>query len=293
MNENDDLASPLESDLLRSFVVVAAVGSVTRAAARLGRTQSAISVHIKRLERRLGARLFEREARGVRLTPAGERLLPNARRLLDDLQSLRGLFIEPVRGRVRVGMPDDYDQTVLQDILATFCLANPDVAVSVQSALSATFPQALRDGVLDLAVHTDEHTGTAGLTLAGEALVWAAGKAWTAVPGEPVPLALFARNCWWRERAISALNAAGLAHRPVFESESVRGVKAAIACGLAVGILSARTVDRQMRVLGSDDGFPALKPARVALLRNETASAPAVAAMADAIVRRFQRLPAA
>jgi DNA-binding transcriptional LysR family regulator len=103
MKQNE--RSRLDSDLLQTFLVVAEARNITRAADRLGRTQSAISVQIQKLEDALSAKLFRREARGMTLTEAGEALLPAARRALGEIERIGDLFAKPLLGRVRVGIP--------------------------------------------------------------------------------------------------------------------------------------------------------------------------------------------
>ncbi len=87
------MANPLDLTLLRSFVAVIDCGSIQLAAARVGRSQSAVSMQIKRLEEDVGRHLFQREGRNLRPNPAGEDLLIHARRLLrlsdDAMASLR------------------------------------------------------------------------------------------------------------------------------------------------------------------------------------------------------------
>ena len=140
-------------DLLRAFVAVAQHRNLTRAAEGLGRTQSAVSVQLRRLEGRLGARLFRREARGMTLTADGLRLLPAAERVLRDLERIGAMFRTALAGPIRVGIPDDYGTAMLQRILRRFADRHPEVEVTVRCGFSPTFPRAVRDGELDLAVH--------------------------------------------------------------------------------------------------------------------------------------------
>lgn len=287
MSRINDGSPILETELLRSFLVIAETGNATRAGERIGRTQSAVSLQLRRLEERLGARLFEREARGMTLTEAGRILLPRARALLEDARAIESLFAAPLQGRVRVGLPDDDDAAPLERILTAFRRAHPDVEVSVRTGLSAAFPESVRRGALDLAVTVMPETDGAGRTLARDPLVWAASASFAPRAGGPVPLAVFARDCWWRDAATRAFEAAEIACDICVESESVAGVKAAIRSGLAVGLLSARAVGAGMRVLGPADGMPRLGAARLALIGAPIGSSPAVEAMAAAIESAF------
>jgi len=286
MKKIDMLDSLLDPDHLRAFLAVTRFKNVTKAAEHLGRTQSAISVQIKHLEANLNAVLFERQARGVSLTPAGERFAPEAQRLVDDLRRTRAMFAEPISGHVRVGLPDDYGTSILQDILQRYSQTHPRVDVCVQCAFSARFPDLLKNGSLDLAAYVAEPDLSSGELLLDEAMVWASHKAWTPSQG-PVPLALFDRDCWWRQAAIESLARCGIAYRAAFSSESLLGIKAAIASGLAVGVLAKSTVDETMRILGAKDGFPHLPRSRLVLSARNDSANPAVEAMADAIRQGF------
>ena len=289
MNLNDD--TKLNSDLLRSFLAVAETGNVTRAASVLGRTQSAISVQIRKLEQTLSTRLFERQARGMALTEDGRTLLPAARTALAELGRIGDLFSNPLTGRIRIGIPDDYGIPVLERVLANFSTRHPGVEVFVRCGFSVDFPQAIRRNELDLAVYTAKLSENIGKRLFSEPTVWAAKSDFPLQPGEPVPLALFDRQCWWRDAAVDALKDAGRPYRIAYTSESVAGIKAAIGAGLAIGALSASTLDSTMRILTSKDGFPPLPSSSLVLLHGETAAADIAGAMETAI-REVVRPPA-
>jgi DNA-binding transcriptional LysR family regulator len=280
----------LDSDLLRTFLTVARHGSVTRGASALNRTQSAVSIQIKRLEESLAVALFHRRSRGVSLTEAGERLLPAAERITADLdRTARAFRADPVGGLVRVGIPDEYGSRVLPLILADFTARYPAVEVQVRCGFSVEYPDAIARGELDLAVFADDRPAPGADRLMTDPTVWVASRPYQCRADEPVPLALFDRACWWRQSAIDALEAAGQPYRLVFSSESVAGIKAAVGGGLAVGVLGRSTVDSDMQVLDSQYGFPALPPSVLRLLRGDGGS-PAVAAMASAIENGFRRL---
>lgn len=278
----------VDSDLLRTFLAVAAEGNVTRAAAGLGRTQSAVSVQLRKLEQSLSVRLFERRARGMALTDEGRTLLPAARRALAELERVGGLFDTPLTGRVRVGVPDDYGVPVLERVLARFAARHPRVEVAVRCGFSVDFPEAIRRRRLDLAVYTAAPGERAGVTLFSDPTVWAAHRDFALPAGEPVPLALFERACWWREAAIEGLERSGRGFRIAYSSESVAGVKAAIGAGLAVGVLSAGTLEPAMRRLEPAEGFPSLPDSSLVLLRAEAEESEAGEAMSAAIRAAFR-----
>ncbi|MGQ9371299.1 LysR family transcriptional regulator [Azospirillum sp. ST 5-10] len=281
MMKNERL--PLDSDLLRTFLAVAEAGNVTHAAAALGRTQSAISVQVRKLETTLGTALFRRQARGMALTPGGEALVGAARRALGEIDRIAGLFAAPLAGPVAVGIPDDHGPGVLASVLATFAARHPEVEVSVRCAVSTDFPGAVRRGELDLAVHAAPPEAAGAAPLLTEDTVWAAHPRLPLAPGRPVPLALFDRACWWRDAALAALAAAGRPCRVAYSSESAGGVTAAVAACLAVGVFARSTVPPGLRVLDGRDGFPPLPASSLVLLRRSGGPTPAVAAMEEAI----------
>lgn len=290
MNENDISSSALDSDLLRSFIAVARHGSVTHAARSLHRTQSAVSVQIKQLETRLHSSLFAREARGVSLTAAGERLLQSAEPIVRQLDQVAADFARaPVSGSVRVGIPDEYGASVLPDLLAAFAQRHPQVQVSVRCGFSVEFDQLVKKQQLDLAVTTSDHAAGAenASVLMEEETLWVCRKGFSFTAEQPVPLALFERSCWWRDVAIAGLKSIERPFRIAYSSDSVAGVKAAISSGLAVGMLARSSVDSGMQILKPRDGFPALPVSYLLLLRGVGSTSPAVDAMSDAIATAF------
>ena len=290
MKKNDELSTLLDSDLLRSFIVVARHGNVTHAARALHKTQSAVSVQIRQLEERLKVALFTREARGVKLTEAGETLLQSAEPIVRQLDQVAASFARaPVTGVVRVGIPDEYGASILPDVLAAFATRHPQVQVSVRCGFSVDFSSMVENEQLDLAVYTSDQSADGGGTksLMEEETVWACRKGFPLSIGQPVPLALFERSCWWRDVAVSALQESGRMFRIAYSSDSVAGVKAAVSSGLAVGMLARSSLEPGMQILKPDDGFPTLPVSHLLLLRRVGCDASAVDAMSDAIVSAF------
>lgn len=281
------MTARFDSELLRSFLAVADRENLTEAAHGLGRTQSAVSVQIRKLEQALDARLFERRARGMVLTAAGETLLPAARAAVGELDDIAELFKDRLRGRVRVGLPDEIAHGTLERILARFAARHPAVEIEVQCSNSVGFPDRVRRGELDIAVYAHRPGQGEGIALARERCVWASSRDWRRSAGETLPLALFDRACWWREAALDALRAAGIPHRVVVTSESTAGVLAAINAGLAVGMVTQDRLDGRMRELAPAEGLPALPDSSLSLLVRDAGDA-SVEAMAAAIGDGFR-----
>ncbi len=273
----------IDSDLLRTFLAIAEIGNVTMAARRLNRTQSAISVQIRKLEHALSTQLFLRQPRGMALTESGQRLVPKARRVVTDINQISNLFTSTLAGKISIGIPDDYGLNTLETTLRNFAEKNPDVEIYIRCSLSTGFPEAVQSGELDMALYaaaSGEHRDDA---LFHEPTVWAAQESFYVADEQPIPLALFDRQCWWRDVAIKSLEASGHPYRIAFSSESIAGVKAAISAGLAVGMLAASTVESHMRILDKEYGLPLLPPSAMVLLINETGNAELINAMQMAI----------
>ncbi len=266
MNKYD--SSGPSSELLRTFCVVADAGNVTQAASTLARTQSAISVQIKKLEDHLAVELFERQARGVVLSEHGRKLLPVARVAVREVDQVSTLFSTPLSGRVRVGIPDDYNETILEVALANFCKQHSNVQVFVQSGCTAGFPDAISKNQLDVAVYTASPISKKEAFFS-EPTVWVTGPNFNLDKHEELPMAIFDRRCWWRDVATKALDDAGIKWRNAYLSGNFASVKAAIRAGLAVGVLANSAVEDSMVVLGKKEGFPSLPPSSLKLLTNK------------------------
>lgn len=280
--------TPPGSDLLKTFVEIAESENLTVAATRLNRTQSAISVQLRKLEETLSVSLFDRHARGMSLSDKGRVFLPAARRALAELQRTATLFDQPIAGRIAVGIPDDFDDMILEVALAEFATQNPGVEVTAQSGCTARYPDAIKRGELDIAVCSGPHS-LPGEALSAERSVWACGLSYTLDPDAPLPLAILDRECWWREMPSKALEAAGRDWKASCRSSSFSSLRAAIRAGLGVGVLPAGSVDAGMRILAADDGLPPLPLAHRVIMVRADAPKPLTSAMAAAIQEAVRR----
>ncbi len=278
----------LDSDLLRTFLAVVDAGSVTGGAVTALRSQSAVSVQIKKLEGLVGQPVFERHGRGVVLSPAGEALEPAARKIVRELDStLADVSGSGLEGTLRIGIPDDHSRGTLSRIVAEFSRHHPKVELVVQCALSAGFPRALATGGLDLAVHEVEDLEPGMDLLREYDMLWVASRGHDAQLRDPLPVAVFDRACWWREIALKALRASGRPFRVVYTSESVPGVAAAIRAGIAVGVLNASALTDDLVALGAREGFGPIPSSKLVLQSARNGGGPVSQAMASAIRRAF------
>lgn len=273
----------LDSDLLRTFLAIVEAGSVTRGAARIHRSQSATSLQLKQLEVVVGEPLVTRHGRGVAPTPAGERLIPVARQVTGMLDAALASFrTDELAGRLRIGIAEDVAREALADVLAAFCRDHPRMELEVHCALGDGFGIALKRGQLDLAVYEMPEIGPGQERLRTDRLVWMASRNHDVAARDPLPVAVFDRSCWWRDVALSDLSAAGRAYRTVFTSENASGVRAAVASGMAVALLSAG--DRDADLIELED-IASPRSSYLVLDKAPQARGPAVEALIGAIRR--------
>jgi len=273
----------LDSDLLRTYLAIVEAGSVTRGAQRINRSQSATSLQLKQLEDVVGGPLVTRHGRGVAPTPAGERLIPVARQVTGTLDAALASFrSDELAGRLRIGVAGDVGGEILGDVLAAFCRDHPRMELEVHCALGDGFGMALKRGQLDLAVYETPEIGPGQETLRTDRLVWMTSRHHDAARRDPLPVAVFDRNCWWRDVALSDLSTAGRRYRTVFTSENAAGVRAAVASGMAVALLSEGNRKEEMVAL-KDIAPP--RPSYLVLDQAPQARAPAARALCEAIRR--------
>lgn len=282
---------PLDSDLMRSFLAVADSGSVTAAAGRLHRTQGAVSLQVKRLEESLGQPLFERQARGVVLTPRGEQLVPYARRVVALLdEAAIALREKPLVGPVRVGIPDEYSGTVLPRALAAFDERHEGVQVSVRVDHSTAQIAALEADEIDLAVIYDWQYVQEGEVLGIDPTVWVTSVTHAQHLRRPVPVAVYFRSEWSRDYAEQSLMRQGIDWRAAWACDMAGGFRVSVTNGMAIAPLSRSTIPAGCRELTAEDGFPIVDSARVVLRRNPRGTSPAVEGMAEILRSAFAPL---
>ena len=277
----------LDPDLLRSFVLIAEGGSFTRAAQAVGRTQSAVSMQIRRLEETLGQPLLLRGARGVEPTQHGLWLLERARRLLALHDEIHSTFRQPaVAGVVRLGSPDDYAIRWLPGILARFGASHPAVQVEVICAPSNELVDRLGAGELELTLLSEgnEPPGARVRWLWRGPLLWIGTE--ELARRRPLPLTLAMSGCSWRNAAITALDKADVPWRMAYSAASLSGSLAVALAGLAVTVAMPTPLPDGLRQLGSAEGLPTLPDFAIGLLRGP--GTPVAEALARHIEENFQ-----
>ncbi len=238
----DPIPRTLDMDLLRTLVAIADSGGFSAAAGRLGRTQSAVSLQIKRLEEALGQPLLERrQGRVAGPTAEGRVLLDYSRRILRLNDEAWACFSRPdLGGRLRLGLPEELMESVFPRVLADFSRDYPRVELTVRCDLSARLTVLVEAGELDLAITKrmpggkETDPSTPWRRLSGDPLVWLAGEGSNAPDRRPLPLAVFHEGCVFRMAAIAALASAGIPWRAAFVASSYTALRHAVATGLAV-----------------------------------------------------------
>ena len=272
----------LHIDVLRTLATAQTLGGFNRAAERIGRSQSAVSQQIHRLEEQLNVPLFRKHGRGLALTEAGELVLAYARRILElndeVVAAVRGRAVE---GSVRFGLPGDFAETWLPMALGRFKRAHPAVRIETVVDRNAVLLERLDRGELDLALTLDTGARPDAEVLATLPMAWigpASGeRAWA--DDEPVPLALFSAPCACRQAAIDALDAAAIPWRITFTSPSLPGLWAAVAAGLGITVRTEMGLPDALKVLDGPDLLPKL--GRMTLSLHRAGDTPAAARLQE------------
>src|SRR6476619_1478120 len=226
------MSALIDVDQLRTFIAIVETGSFTKAAEVVHKTQSAVSMQMKRLEERLGKAIFARDGRASKLTEDGERLLDYARRIIKlNVEALAAFDDKDLTGRVRLGLPDDYADRYLPEIMARFSRAYPGVELSVICEPSVDLLERIDANELDLAIVTNCETKRASETFRRERLLWVTSNRHPTHMEERLPLALGRPTCSWRRMAIEHLEKVKRPFRVLYTSSNAGAVAAAVLAG--------------------------------------------------------------
>ncbi len=257
----------LDLSALRSFVTVADVGGVTRAAGFLNLTQSAVSMQIKRLEDSLGLSLFLRAARKLALSPEGEQLLSYGRRMLalnDEALSL--LSSTACEGEIRLGVPHDVVYPVIPGILRRMAQAYPRVRINLVSSFTLLMKQDFARGGFDVMLTTEEAPDAGAEVLSSRGLVWVGAPDGNAWQRRPLRLG-FKDSCIFRGRAQAALEDVGIQWEMATGGESEQAVEATVAADLAVTVRMVGSIPEGMAPIAGDNQLPPVGEMKLGLYR--------------------------
>ncbi|NKL01341.1 LysR family transcriptional regulator [Rhizobium leguminosarum bv. viciae] len=282
-------------DVLRTFSTGMELGNFAKAAERLGRSTSAVSAQLKKLEEQAGTPIFRKAGRGLALTDAGETMLGYARRLLElNDEAAAAVNSVELEGWVRLGLQEDFGETLLPDVLGRFARAHPKVRIEARVVRNAELLERVTSGKLDLALAWSDGTLTAHCERIGEVPMRWIGPAegqpgWQAASGEPMPLASLEAPCLLRSAATKALDQAGISWRLAFVSPSLGGLWAATAAGLGLTIRTPIGLPAKVRPLVQETiGLPDLPKLGLVLHRAEADPEPAAARLAELVLQSVQ-----
>jgi DNA-binding transcriptional LysR family regulator len=284
------MAAPtnLDLDTLRTLAVAFDRGGLAQAAEYLGRTPSAISLQMKRLQEDLGIPIFRKRGRGLALTEAGEMALTYARRmlLLNDelLDTMQGANLA---GQIRVGCPQDF-ASILPSVLAHFASLYPRMQIELHIEGNAALFDAIHDARIDLAVMIGQQEHANAQTVGQLKLVWIASSTFSSPHNEPLPLAVLGPECAFRRNALRHLEDANISHRIAASSPSLNGLWAAVLGGLGVTARTAFNVPRGLVSADSLHSLPPLGTLPVTLHRHPQADGVAADRLASLLIQALE-----
>lgn len=280
----------LDLDQLRTFILIAETGSFTKTADTVFRTQSAISMQIRRLEDRIGKPLFIRGGRQQQLTCHGERLLIYARRIikLND-ETIRFFQTDNLQAKVNIGLPDLYLEQMVCDALQSIFKNYPAIETSLHCEPSASLIEQIQRGTLDLAIVLQQAEQPAVAVMNVSPLVWVTSANGTAHKQDIVPLAVNRINCHFRKMLTDSLQHIQKNYRIALSASSIRSIIIAIQTGNVVSALPENFVTPDMRILNEKDGFPDLPNIALCLIRADNSDSPPIDIVADAIQLSFRQ----
>jgi DNA-binding transcriptional LysR family regulator len=281
----------LDVDLLKTFLAIADNGSFTKAADEVHKTQSAVSMQMKRLEELVGSPLFAKNGRMSRFTQDGERLVDYARRIVAINDEAIYAFAKPdLAGTIKFGTPDDYAERFLPEILARFARTHPMVTVDVECLGSGELFERCKRGEMDLALVTHGCDILTEEPVRREKLVWVTSMRHHAHMAEVLPLAVSHAGCGWRSMVLRTLDAQQRKFRVAYSTPNSNAVNAAVLQGLAVGAIPELCLRPGMRILTEKDGFASLGTFDIGLVRKPGKANKAIEALARHVTESLSNL---
>lgn len=273
---------PIEQ--LRSFMAIAELGSFTLAGEQLGRTQSAISLQIKKLEMLLGQSVFYRQGHNFELTQAGQILRQYAVQMLQLNDRLLGEFNQQtVAGKVRLGIPSEFAIALLPKIVGSFSRQNPQITLEVTCDLSRNLVEGFKKQQYDLVVSISDKPVDDEQYLKLDKLVWVASPAFQYQNGTALPLIVAPKGCIYRHRAMTCLEQANMPWQIIYTIMDLSGMQAVIEEGLGVTVLAESTVPKTLGIITLPTDLPPLGKIGISLLSGESSNNAAVGRLAEHI----------
>ncbi|WP_214474014.1 LysR substrate-binding domain-containing protein [Mesorhizobium sp. dw_380] len=256
----------LDPDLLKTFLAFVDSGSLAQAASTVGRSPSAVTAQMQRLEEIVGEPLLAPQGRGRGLTPAGEDLVGHARRILS-VHREAWLALKGARaaGHVAIGTTQDFADSGLPDLLRAFAASHPRVRIELRVGRSTELAQALQAGGLDLAIVMRQIAAPDEVGVLREPMIWLCSQKGLVSRQEELPLALLDPYCGFREAALAALDAAGRRYRIAAGSASLAGLRTAVNAGVALTLRTARFAHSGLVEAPRELGLPPVPMAEFAI----------------------------
>jgi len=258
----------LPMDVLRSFVAIADYGGFTQAGERLGRSQAAISLQIKKLESLIDSQLFIRKGHRFVLSPAGEKLLSHARQILAlNDRAVVDMDNSSIGGKVRLGIPSEFATTLLPRIVGRFSTENPNVTLEVNCDLSKNLLTDIQKDRYDLVLGLHGNPSDAGANLIrADRLVWVSGRDFDINLHNQIPMIVAPEGCLYRSTAVTKLQEQAQHWRILYTIQDLSGIKSAIEEGLGVTVLAESTVPKTLNVMKDHERLPNLGKIGISLI---------------------------
>lgn len=265
------IAEQIGLDLLRTYVAICRQGSLSRVASQTGRTQSALSMQMRRLEGLLERHLFQRTGRGVVPTAEGEVFLSYATRILAlSDEAVARLRHTEIKGGIRIGLAEEISAAVLPSMIGRLHRAYPEIQLDVVVDDSSSLARLWREDELDIVIGTTVAVTTDALIAWNVELQWVSALDYVPDQERPLDLVTFASPCLWRRRMLDALIAARREHKITFTTQSVTALQAAIENGLGIALLPPESIRaNSMRALPKSAGVPAPLTVQYGLYAND------------------------
>ncbi len=264
MNNNIDIQS------LRSFILADKLGSFSKAADSLNCTQAALSFRIKKLEERLGTRLFHRNYHTLQLTTSGNSLLSEAQSVLraHDQMVQKAQRIE-VQEVVRLGVPDELTKPLFQNVMSQH-QGQDGINIELTMLLCRDLMELVETNELDMAVTTVPPETYGGQQLGTRNLVWVASPEFEYQPDKPIPLALHPQRCIYRDLVLSVFETSGIEYRVQFSAQGSMSVQAAVAAGIGLTVITDGVIPPELVEAPEEWGLPNLGLIDIRLFKNSS-----------------------
>ncbi len=279
----------LQIDWLKCFVAVVNAGSLSNAAPEVNRSQSAVSMQLKKLEAALGCQLLVRGPREQQLTAEGLTLLGYARQILDLHAETQAAFHgEALTGKIRLGVPDDYAQQYMTPVLKRFAPRHGAIDIELFCEQSTALIPRIESGDLDLALISRD-TPKRGTLLFHEPMVWVGSPQFDVWKRDPLPIAVYENSSLAKRSAINSLALQGRRYKVIYNSPSLAGQIAAVESGLAIAVLTQCSVPNHLEILGSEHQLGPLEPMEVAVYRSSASQdSPAVDSLHTLLIKTLR-----